>query len=45
MMGKVTYKELTMDHQIFKVGWIISSHKLQSQLIKIYQKEKLIKKK
>ena len=44
-MGKVTYKELPKDHPIFKAGWLISTHKLQSQLIKIHQKEILIKKK
>jgi len=43
-MGKVTIKELPKDHPIFKAGWIISTVKNQSQKIKQYEKEKLIKK-
>ncbi|MDC0648845.1 hypothetical protein OAP75_03035, partial [Candidatus Pseudothioglobus singularis] len=43
-MGKVTYKELSKDHPIFKAGWIISSIKNQSDQIKIYEKRKLAEK-
>ena len=43
-MGKVTIKKLPKDHPIFKAGWVISSHKNQSEKIKIYEKEKLAKK-
>ena len=43
-MGKVIIKELPKDHPIFKAGWIISTVKNQSQKIKQYEKEKLIKK-
>ena len=43
-MGKVTYKELPKNHPIFKAGWIISTVKNQSQKIKQYEKEKLVKK-
>ena len=44
-MGKVTIKKLPKDHPIFKAGWIISSHKNQSEKIKINEKKKLAKKK
>jgi hypothetical protein len=44
-MGKVTCKELPKDHPIFKAGWLISTHKLQTQLINAHKKEKLIKQK
>jgi len=40
MMGKVTVKELPEDHPIFKVGWIISTIRNQSQKIKSYEKLK-----
>jgi hypothetical protein len=43
-MGKVTIKELPKDHPMFKAGWIISTVKNQSQKIKQYEKEKLVKK-
>ena len=43
-MGKVTYKELPKDHPIFKAGWLISNHKLQSQKIKSFEKLKAVKK-
>ena len=43
-MGKVTYKELPKDHPIFKAGWLISTHKFQSQKIKSFEKSKAAKK-
>ena len=43
-MGKVTYKELPKDHPIFKSGWLISTVKNQSQKIKQYEEERLVKK-
>ena len=43
-MGKVTYKELPKNHPIFKSGWLISSHKLQSQKIQSFEKSKKVKK-
>jgi hypothetical protein len=43
-MGKVTYKELPKNHPIFKSGWLISSHKLQSQKIHSFEKLKKVKK-
>jgi hypothetical protein len=43
-MGKVTYKELSKDHPIFKAGWNIPSIKNQSDQIKIYEKRKLAEK-
>jgi hypothetical protein len=44
MMGKVTYKELPKDHPIFKAGWIISTVRNQSQKIKQYEEEGVVKK-
>ena len=41
-MGKVTYKELSKDHPIFKAGWIISTVKNQSQKIKQYEEERVV---
>ena len=43
-MGKVTIKKLPKDHPIFKAGWLISSHKIQSKKIKTYEKKILAKK-
>ena len=43
-MGKVTIKELPKDHPIFKAGWLISTHKLQSQKIHSFEKSKKVKK-
>ena len=43
-MGKVTYKELSKDHPIFKAGWIISTVKNQSQKIKQYEEERAVEK-
>ena len=43
-MGKVTYKELPKDHPIFKVGWLISTHKLQAKKIHSFEKLKKDKK-
>ena len=43
-MGKVTYKELPKDHPIFKAGWLISTHKFQSQKIKSFEKSQASKK-
>jgi hypothetical protein len=44
MMGKVTCKELPKDHPIFKAGWIISTVRNQSQKIKQYEEERVVKK-
>ena len=41
-MGKVTYKELSKDHPIFKAGWITSTVKNQSQKIKQYEEERAV---
>ena len=43
-MGKVTYKELLKDHPIFKAGWLISTVRNQSQKIKQYEEERVVKK-
>ena len=43
-MGKVTYKELSKDHPIFKAGWIISTVRNQSQKTKQYEEEKAAEK-
>ena len=40
-MGKVTYRELTEDHPLFKGGWLIATVKNQSQKIKAYEKAKV----
>ena len=41
-MGKVTYKELSKDHPIFKAGWIISTVRNQSQKIKTYEEGRAV---
>ena len=43
-MGKVTIKELPKDHPIFKDGWIISTVRIQSQKIKKYEEDRVVKK-
>ena len=43
MMGKVTVKELPEDHPIFKVGWIISTIRNQTQKINSYEGLKIVR--
>jgi len=44
MMGKVTVKELTEDHPIFKAGWLMSTLKSQSRKIQEFERSLLRKK-
>ena len=44
MMGKVAIKELPKDHPFFKVGWIISTVRNQSQKIKQSEEERAAEK-